>query len=306
MNGILNLIKPSGMTSHDVVDYARKLFPKVKIGHTGTLDPAASGVLILCLGKATRISSFLLEGKKGYRAVIKFGITTDTLDCDGKELTRKKANNIDFDKIESLLDKFRGEIEQIPPAYSAVRHQGKRLYELARIGESVVVPPRKINIYNLKIVDFFHSSFPELVIDIECSHGTYIRSLASDLGEGMGCGAHLSFLVRTFSGAFELANALTLDELKNYVLNKEVEKVLLPMESALMDFNKVTVIDKALFFLSNGNMLFPEQIIAGNDFIDNRCLLRIYDEKNNFRGLGRWQIINDKMMFKTEKLLSDK
>ena len=307
MNGIFNILKPSGMTSHDVVAFVRKKMPSgVKVGHTGTLDPAASGVLPICTGKATRIASFFLEGDKGYRAVVKFGITTDTLDGEGKVIHREVVSDIKISVIEDALNKIRGEIEQTPPAFSAVRHKGKHLYELARKGESVAVPPRKVTVYEINIADYFPSEFPELIIDIRCSHGTYIRSIASNLGEAMNCGAHLSFLVRTFSGPFEIKDAVTINEFEERAKEGDLKSILFPMDTVLNKFHKITVKESALKYLINGNMLYPDQV-AGQSINrgaeEKNELLRIYDEEGNFWGLGRWHRTSESLMFKTEKLL---
>ncbi len=192
--GALNINKSPGFTSHDVVQKVRNLLRIKKVGHTGTLDPAASGVLPLCLGKATRMSQYLLEADKEYHLAAKLGETTDTQDAKGKLLETKDYTNISPQAIKEALKQFTGEIEQIPPMYSACKHNGRRLYELAREGKWVKREPRKVTIYNLTLESI---ELPFVNLIATCSKGTYMRTLCADLGEVLGCGAHLHKLIRT-------------------------------------------------------------------------------------------------------------
>jgi tRNA pseudouridine55 synthase len=198
------------VTSHDVVAKVRRGFGVKKIGHAGTLDPMATGVLILCLGGATRLSEYVMQSTKQYRAGIRLGVTTDTYDAEGEVQSVRDASSIAFADVENALEGFRGDIQQVPPMYSAIKQGGRKLYDIARAGETVAREPRAVTIESLEVVDW---KPPELTVDVRCSAGTYIRSLAYDLGEVLGVGAHLTALTRLASGSFQLENAVSLDEL---------------------------------------------------------------------------------------------
>jgi len=228
--GFLVVDKPAGMTSHDVVDVARKLFGARRIGHLGTLDPQATGVLPLAVRGATKLVSFFDGSRKAYAGTIRLGITTDTLDAEGEELTRHDGTLPDEAAVRAVLPEFMGEIEQIPPMYSAVKQGGVPLHKLARQGEVVERPPKKVQIGALELVRFEGDEF-DLVVD--CSAGTYVRTLAADIGEKLGCGAHLSALRRTRSGPFELAQAHTLDALETASTAGEIDGLLIPPQVAL-------------------------------------------------------------------------
>ena len=199
------------MTSHAVVNAIRRISGERRVGHLGTLDPAAAGVLPLALGSSTRLIKYLPEERKGYRAEIRLGITTDTKDGTGKVTGRRDVPEFGLSVIQEVLQEFSGDILQVPPAHSALRVGGRRAYELARRGVVPLLSPRPVTIHKLVLV---RRALPLLTIDVECSRGTYIRSLAADLGEALGCGAHLSFLVRTSSGSFHLEQSLTLQEVE--------------------------------------------------------------------------------------------
>lgn len=213
--GFLNINKPSGLTSHDVVARVRRiakksLGKKVKVGHAGTLDPLATGVLVVCIGHATRLSEYAMQSKKHYRAQVHLGIQTDTYDADGEIIAQTDASHITHDDVEARLAQFRGDIEQVPPMYSAIKQGGKKLYELARDGVEVERPARPVSIYDLQLSGW---QPPQFTLDVSCSPGTYIRSLAYDIGDALGVGAHLASLVRTRSGRFALEEAIALDDL---------------------------------------------------------------------------------------------
>lgn len=209
-SGFLNIHKMSGMTSHDVVAKIRRELHIKKVGHAGTLDPLATGVLVVCVGKATRLSEYVMQSTKQYRARIRLGITTDTYDGEGVVLQQRDASHITQERVEAILPQFVGSIDQLPPMYSAIKKDGRKLYDLARAGEVVEREPRRVTIMSLGLEDWM---FPEFTLDVTCSAGTYIRSLAYDLGEILGVGAHLSGLTRLQSGQFMLENAITLDDL---------------------------------------------------------------------------------------------
>jgi tRNA pseudouridine55 synthase len=210
VQGFLNLRKPQGMSSHDCVGAVRRLLCIKKVGHGGTLDPLAEGVLPIAVGRATRLLPYLPEGK-AYRAIIRFGLTTATDDLEGEVLTQRPTDHLALEDITPVLPEFEGTIEQIPPAFSAIQVQGQRLYDLARKGRLVTPPPRIVVIHQLRVEHWQPGDQPELTLDIDCGSGTYIRSIARDLGDRVGTGATLAHLTRTRSGGFELANSLTLE-----------------------------------------------------------------------------------------------
>ncbi|MCA2979648.1 MAG: tRNA pseudouridine(55) synthase TruB [Myxococcaceae bacterium] len=210
MNGILVVDKPKGPTSSDVVQLVRRALKEKKAGHTGTLDPMATGVLALCLGDATRVAQVFTDGDKAYDATVKLGVTTDTLDAEGQVLGTSPVPAVTAESLEAVLSRFRGPQRQTPPMYSAVKKDGRRLYELARSGEEVEREARDVTVYALTLNDF---SADELKVSVRCSKGFFVRMLAADLGEALGCGAHLSALRRTQSGPFSLAQALPLSTL---------------------------------------------------------------------------------------------
>lgn len=213
MQGFLNLNKPSGLTSHDCVARLRRILGTKKIGHGGTLDPAASGVLPIAVGRATRLLPYLASDK-AYRAVIRFGVTTTTDDLEGEILRQEPAPQLTLEDIQAVLPQFQGEIEQIPPSYSAIQVGGQRLYDLARRGQAVVPPPRRVWVKEIRILDWQPGEWPELTVAIACGPGTYIRSLARDLGQCLGTGATLATLLRTRSNGFDLADSVTLEALQ--------------------------------------------------------------------------------------------
>lgn len=210
MIGFLNINKPLGLTSHDVVARVRRGLKIKKVGHAGTLDPLATGVLVLCLGAATRLSEYVMHTTKQYRAQIHLGVETTTYDAEGEITAQHDTSHLTRGDVERALAQFVGQIEQFPPMYSAIKQGGRKLYELARAGEVVERQPRSVEIMALDILDW---SPPQVTVDVTCSAGTYIRSLAHDLGEVLGVGAHLSGLVRTASGSFNLEDSADLDVL---------------------------------------------------------------------------------------------
>lgn len=209
--GFLNINKPVGMTSHDVVAAVRRHIRLKRVGHAGTLDPLASGVLVVCVGLATRLSEYVMHTTKGYQARVRLGVVTDTYDAEGETLREADPSGITQAQVEALLPQFTGDIAQVPPMYSAIKKDGKKLYELARAGETLDLPSRSVRIESLKVSAW---DGPEFTLDVQCGSGTYIRSLAYDIGEALGVGAHLSGLVRTQSGAFTVADAVTLEDFR--------------------------------------------------------------------------------------------
>ncbi len=212
MEGIINVLKPPGMTSSDVVVWMRKVLKIKKIGHTGTLDPGVAGVLPLCVGKGTRLAEYITEQGKAYLAEVTFGTTTDTQDAFGK-VTQVVSTDLRQSDLERILPSFTGKISQIPPMYSAVRKEGKHLYEYARQGIAIERTPREVSIYKLKLEKWYEEEFPRAILNIECSKGTYIRTLSHDLGQALGCGAHMSNLLRVRSGPFKIQESWPLEEI---------------------------------------------------------------------------------------------
>jgi tRNA pseudouridine55 synthase len=234
-SGILNINKPSGLTSHDVVVRVRRLTGH-KAGHAGTLDPMATGVLLICVGQATRVTEYLVAGRKQYRAVVRFGVSTDTYDADGSITQSVESFHLTQDQIAGALVAFQGVSQQVPPPYSAIRQKGQRLYELARRGIPVQAPPRTVEIDGIELVAW---EPPYLTLDVTCSPGTYIRSLAHDLGQRLTIGGHLAALTRLASGGWRLQDACTLDDLREAVGEDRWAHLLHPLDAALQDFERV-------------------------------------------------------------------
>ncbi len=249
LDGVLIIDKEAGPTSHDVVDGIRKILKTRKVGHTGTLDPAATGVLPIVLGKATKLSRYLTGVNKSYRATIHLGVVTETLDAEG-EIVQENPVSVEDAAILAVLEQFRGEIDQVPPMYSAKKHQGKRLYELARKGIEVERPAKKITIFNLEVVEI---NLPTFVVDVTCSAGTYIRVLADHIGKELGCGAHLSALRRTRVGHFELSQAITLEELAD---DQEggLQRII-PLGKALISLPRIDLPHDVVKMIGNGYQL---------------------------------------------------
>jgi tRNA pseudouridine55 synthase len=212
ISGLLNIDKPKGLTSHDVVGRVRRLSGQRKVGHTGTLDPLATGVLLVCLGQATRLIEYAVPHQKRYRATIRFGLTTDTLDAEGTVLSQTDISNLTESRLREVLPGFKGEIQQVPPIFSALKQGGQPLYKRARAGEAVTVEARTVTIYDLQWLSW---QPPDLSLEVTCSAGTYIRALARDIGEAVGSGAHLADLVRTANGEWLLEQAVALAQLES-------------------------------------------------------------------------------------------
>ncbi|MTI67485.1 MAG: tRNA pseudouridine(55) synthase TruB [Firmicutes bacterium] len=248
MNGLLNILKPSGTTSFDVVRFIKKTLDIKKVGHTGTLDPNASGVLPICLGKATKLSNYLMNNKKTYRAELTLGAKTDTQDKFGKVLDRKDIK-VTEDEIKKVFKEFKGEIDQIPPMFSALKHKGKKLYELARQGKEIERKPRKIQIYDLNIIRIKEE---KVLFDVVCSKGTYVRTLCNDIGEKLATYGYMSFLLRTETGIFNIKDSYTVEEIKKLVLKDEINKALKPLDYPLKRYKSIYLEDKFYKKISNG------------------------------------------------------
>jgi len=290
LSGILNVDKPPGMTSHDVVDEIRRLAGQRKVGHAGTLDPMATGVLLVCLGSATRVAEYLMQGCKRYRATIVLGTTTDTYDAEGTIVSSGGASDFLQPEIEAALTRFVGRSEQVPPMYSAVKHEGRPLYELARQGKTVERAPRAVEIDAIDLLDW---APPALSIEITCSPGTYIRSLAHDLGQQLGSGAYLDTLVRLSSGRFTLEDATSLDRLAEAFEHGQEARYLLPLDEAFLDWPAAIVGTEAARRIAHGQAVNLEGSIGGET---GEMMARAYDPEGIFLAIlshdaesGQWR-----------------
>lgn len=286
INGVINVYKESGMTSFDVVRKIKKIAATGKVGHTGTLDPMATGVLPICIGKATKLVDYIMGDYKVYRAEMKLGLKSDTLDIEGKILSERPIS-CDEEQIRKEFEKFIGEIVQVPPMYSALKVNGKRLYELAREGKEVHREGRTITIYNIDIESI---EIPYVRFKVKCSKGTYIRTLIDDIGEGLGTGAIMTSLERVESGeAFNISNSYTLEEIEN-----SIEDKIISIEDSLRKYPEKRFTKEAKKLLVNGVKIGNPRLI-GN--VKEGILYRVYVE-DLFIGLG----VKDSIGFKIEKL----
>ena len=327
-DGILILDKPQNWTSHDCVAVARKALGTDKIGHGGTLDPMACGLLPLFIGSATRIMEYLDMDDKTYRCKVKLGITTDTQDVWGQVLEERSAEGIDSHMFEEALFSFKGEHEQLPPMYSAVRVEGKRLYEYARDGEDVKVKPRRIVVKDI-VFHGFDEEAREGEFEITVSKGTYIRTICNDLGEKLGCGAAMSYLKRTKAGIFTLDHATTPDRLKElmeeskrlkdaYVIPEDLVRAVMPADEPLVSLGKVTINrDRAWYFVAGNSIRWKQVRVdlppSGSSEVYNRrgraydVLYRVYMDDGLFLGTGYYdrksrELKADKIFVKRQEL----
>ncbi len=313
MDGIFNINKPSGMTSFGVVARVKRITGERHTGHAGTLDPLATGVLPVCLGQATRVIQYLFAETKTYRAEVELGKSTDTYDITGRVTRTGNASTITLENIENNLSRFRGSIVQVPPMYSAVKFQGKPLYELARAGMEVERKPRTAQIFRLEIRGW---QPPVVTLEIDCGRGTYIRCLANDLGEALGCGANMKSLERCRVGPFRIEEALSLPELEETVQKGAVDLNIYPSDYVLQSYNAIVVSHEQMCSLVHGKPVssvpgsLPPgtegadrycrgDLIPGNEMQDRYC--RAYTEDGTFVGMLRYeqeQWHPDKIFFK--------
>lgn len=281
VNGILLLDKPIGLTSNAALQQVKRLFRAAKAGHTGNLDPLASGLLPLCFGEATKFSGFLLDSDKRYRATCQLGVTTTSADAEGEVLERKPVGDYSRAEVEAILARFIGEIEQIPPMHSAIKVNGQPLYKLAHQGKEIAREPRRITIHSLELVSL---EGDQMVLEVHCSKGTYVRTLAEDIGHQLGCGAHLSALRRTAAGPFSVADAVTLAELEQRAESEDLaalDRALLPVEAALDDWPELVLTDNTAYYLCQGQAV---QIARA----PTSGLVRLFvGDEHRFIGVGR-------------------
>lgn len=304
MNGILVINKPAGMTSHGVVGRARRILGIKKIGHTGTLDPDVQGVLPICIGMATRVAEYLLEQSKAYRGEVTFGLSTTTQDASGEPVEMVEEVSLSEAQVREAFDSFVGPILQRPPAYSAIKIEGKRAYDLARKGEDVEIPPREVTIYSLEIEAVeLDLPRPKVRFVVECSKGTYVRTLCHDLGQKLGVPAHMSSLVRTKSGPFDLSQALTFEQIEAAVTNGSIGQQILPMQSALPHLPKHIIPEVLERRVNNGRELTIKHLIPGVSVGD---LLRIESRDGTLLALYRVvEIAGTEMNTKPEKVFKE-
>lgn len=292
VNGIVLLDKAQGLSSNAALQEVKRLFEAKKAGHTGSLDPLATGVLPLCLGEATKVSQFLLDSDKCYRAGIRLGIRTDSGDSDGEITERRDASAITTAQIEAALDSFKGEIEQVPPMHSAIKVDGVPLYKMARKGVEIERQPRQVTVYSLALLS--HQG-DEIEVDIACSKGTYIRTIADDLGKNLGCGAHIISLRRTGAGSFEEQRCVsieTLREIKDAAGLDGIDEFLIPMDEAVGNLPEVRLPSITANCVKHGQAVLVRHLPAEG-------LVRLYEEEH-FIGIG---CINDDGMVAPRRLV---
>lgn len=299
INGILNIYKEKGYTSHDVVACLRKITGQKKIGHTGTLDPDAEGVLPVCLGRATKVCGMLTDTDKTYEAVLLLGKTTDTQDVSGNIINEKDTEEVSVGKVKECIKSFIGEYDQIPPMYSALKIRGKKLYELAREGKTVERKSRKVHIYGIRIKGI---SIPRVCMEVDCSKGTYIRTLCNDIGEEIGTGGCMETLLRTRVGRFSIKESVRLREVEEAVKSGDLRRLLLPLDEVFTDLEKAVVKDDAASLAYNGNSLFGGQVLV-TELPKSGQQFRMYDRHGRFIGIYTYGVENKK--FRLEKMFLD-
>ncbi len=299
MDGIISLIKPPGMTSHDIIHWIRRTLEVKKAGHTGTLDPGAAGVLPVCIGKATKIIPYMDEDIKIYRAKINFGITTDTQDKYGLVINKVDPRFSLYD-LESTLDTFTGKLVQKPSIYSAIKVRGKKLYEYAREGKEVEIPTREVAIHYIKLI---HYNLPyEAFIEVKCSKGTYIRTLCHDIGISLGCGAHMGTLVRIRNGCFDIQFSYTLEEIEKSI--HQPKKFILPMDFPLESYPKINIRKNAGRSLKSGNVIYPQGIINDlNAYSENTIVTAYIENSLSAIGVIKWDYQNKRFYLKPLRVL---
>ena len=293
LNGVINVYKEKGYTSHDVVAIVRKTLNIKKVGHTGTLDPDAEGVLPVCIGQATKLADYIMAERKSYTAEITFGAETTTQDASG-DIIKEYEYTFDENRLREVIDTFKGEQTQVPPMYSAIKINGKKLYEIAREGREIERKARKITVYDIRIAEINPPN--KAIIEIDCSKGTYIRSLCSDIGNKLGWGAFMSSLTRTASGKFKLNEAVKLDELKDSAERGETEKFIIPPDDVLGGYKRVTVSEKADKYLYNGGKIYGGYLKYDKKPSDNETVLG-YDATGRLVGIYLYKFDEEKKTY---------
>ena len=295
----LNINKPKGWSSTDVVRKLKGITRAKKVGHGGTLDPMATGVLPICVGSATRFADTVLLGTKSYRITVELGSSTNTFDSTGVITAEADFGDITKQNVLDSLKKFHGRFEQMPPMFSALHHKGKRLYELARQGMEVERPPRQVETFRLELVDF---DLPNVVIEVECSHGFYARSLANDVGEDLGTYAHLSELIRTHAGVFNIKDAISIDEVQLAARQGDWQKVAMPIDTTLRHLDKVELTKEQIEIVRNGRHLAVDAPRAFADY-ESGDNVRAYSSERELIAILVYE--PGKLGWRPEKVLSD-
>lgn len=299
INGIVNIYKEKGYTSHDVVAVLRKVVGQKKIGHTGTLDPDATGVLPVCLGRATKVCELLTDHDKTYEALLLLGKTTDTQDISGEVLEERDPGDLTEEEVRSCIESFIGEYDQIPPMYSALKVNGKKLYELAREGKTVERKSRKVQIHGIRILEM---NLPHVRMEVDCSKGTYIRTLCHDIGEKLQVGGCMEELERMKVGHFLKEDAVTLDEVRQKMEQGEGAELFTPLDQIFAELPAVTVTDAKAWMSYNGNDL-PERFLLEKEEWTDGQEVRVYDSRKNFIGLYQYRA--PKKLFHIKKMFLD-
>lgn len=299
INGIVNIYKEKGYTSHDVVAVLRKVVGQKKIGHTGTLDPDATGVLPVCLGRATKVCELLTDHDKTYEALLLLGKMTDTQDISGEVLEERDPGDLTEEEVRSCIESFIGEYDQITPMYSALKVNGKKLYELAREGKTVERKSRKVQIHGIRILEM---NLPHVRMEVDCSKGTYIRTLCHDIGEKLQVGGCMEELERTKVGRFLKEDAVTLDEVRQKMEQGEGAELFTPLDQIFAELPAVTVTDAKAWMSYNGNDL-PERFLLEKEAWTDGQEVRVYDSRKNFIGLYQYRA--PKKLFHIKKMFLD-
>lgn len=300
IHGVINIHKEKGYTSHDVVAKLRGIVGQKKIGHTGTLDPDATGVLPVCLGKATKLCDMLTDKNKTYETVMLLGKVTDTQDISGTVLSETSIDKLDEESVKKAILSFVGDYMQVPPMYSALKVNGKKLYELAREGVEVERKARPVTILEIQIKEI---NIPRVRMEVSCSKGTYIRTLCHDIGEKLGCGACMEELIRTRVSRFKLEDSLTLSQVQELKEAGDLDKILVPIDEMFSDYEAITLKEEYMSFVYNGNTFMPKHIKQYIELVDGK-LVRVYDDKGNF--IAIYKFIKEKYIFKIEKMFYDR
>jgi tRNA pseudouridine55 synthase len=300
-NGYLNIYKEKGMTSHDVVFKARKILKTKKIGHTGTLDPDAEGVLVLCIGRATKMVEYITDHEKVYEAEVVLGIETDTCDTSGTVINEKPDMGITQSDFEKILAQFSGTISQTPPIYSAIRVNGKKLYHYARNGEQVEIPSRLVEISAITLLEFNEQTQRGKIL-VACSKGTYMRSLCRDIAVALGTCGCMGSLIRHKVGGFIIDEALKLSEIERKMTDDQLDAHIYPLAYSLDKYKRITATEAGRKYLINGNKLYQWNVVEPFDDFKPAEIIRLYDDEK-LVGMGKFFSIEDENYVKPSKLL---
>ncbi len=295
MKGVLLVDKPAGMTSHDVVDHVRVAADMRRIGHTGTLDPGATGLLILCLGSATRLAQYLTDMDKTYEGIMRLGVMTDSYDLDGKVLEERPVPEVNEDALREILARFTGDIQQVPPMVSAVKVGGQRLYKMARKGQEVERQPRPVTVYEFALLGY---TAPDAHIRVRCSRGTYVRTLCHDVGQELGCGAALANLRRTRVGKHSVERAATLADLKT---TDDVRRHLKDVDNVL-DLPEVRIANANRRLVESGGVLYPMHLVERCPVMEG--WVQIKTESGRLLALGEVQMTGEDCLVQPKRVLS--